>query len=139
AELCAITRDAGEGCELSAWVEDRRRTTVDGLPAFLAGLAPRYRTFEPLTVSVLRVRAWASRLDPGCRNCALDPRACPGASSVHRHKPLQSGEVSRLNMARHTFFCIDGHTCGNPVRPVAGGAPFLKGTTMIEKRAHFLT
>src|SRR5690606_7277076 len=93
AELCAITRDAGEGCELSAWVEDRRRTTVDGLPAFLAGLAPRYRTFEPLTVSVLRVRAWASRLDPGCRNCALDPRACPGASSVHRHSPLQSGEV----------------------------------------------
>lgn len=41
-------------------------------------------------------------------------------------------------MARHTFFCIDGHTCGNPVRLVAGGAPVLKGTTMLEKRAHFL-
>ena len=25
-------------------------------------------------------------------------------------------------MARHTFFCIDGHTCGNPVRVVTGGA-----------------
>ncbi|NVK19469.1 MAG: 4-hydroxyproline epimerase [Methylocystaceae bacterium] len=41
-------------------------------------------------------------------------------------------------MARHTFFCIDGHTCGNPVRLVAGGGPGLKGKTMLEKRAHFL-
>ncbi len=41
-------------------------------------------------------------------------------------------------MARHTFFCIDGHTCGNPVRLVAGGGPLLVGSTMIEKRAHFL-
>jgi 4-hydroxyproline epimerase len=39
---------------------------------------------------------------------------------------------------RHTFFCIDGHTCGNPVRLVAGGGPDLKGATMMEKRAHFL-
>ena len=41
-------------------------------------------------------------------------------------------------MARHSFFCIDGHTCGNPVRLIAGGGPNLHGTTMIEKRAHFL-
>ena len=41
-------------------------------------------------------------------------------------------------MASHTFFCIDGHTCGNPVRLVAGGGPDLHGATMIEKRAHFL-
>ena len=41
-------------------------------------------------------------------------------------------------MATHTFFCIDGHTCGNPVRVVAGGAPALAGSTMLEKRAHFL-
>lgn len=41
-------------------------------------------------------------------------------------------------MARHTFSCIDGHTCGNPVRLVAGGGPLLRGATMIEKRAHFL-
>ncbi|MBS9476982.1 4-hydroxyproline epimerase [Ancylobacter radicis] len=41
-------------------------------------------------------------------------------------------------MARHSFFCIDGHTCGNPVRLVAGGGPNLIGSTMIEKRAHFL-
>jgi 4-hydroxyproline epimerase len=38
----------------------------------------------------------------------------------------------------HTFFCVDGHTCGNPVRLVAGGAPSLQGATMSEKRAHFL-
>ena len=41
-------------------------------------------------------------------------------------------------MARHTFFCIDGHTCGNPVRLVAGGGPRLDGATMMERRAHFL-
>lgn len=41
-------------------------------------------------------------------------------------------------MANHTFQCIDGHTCGNPVRLVAGGGPRLEGATMIEKRAHFL-
>jgi len=41
-------------------------------------------------------------------------------------------------MARHTFFCIDGHTCGNPVRVVSDGAPDLKGATMLERRAHFL-
>ena len=41
-------------------------------------------------------------------------------------------------MTSHTFFCIDGHTCGNPVRVVAGGAPSLAGATMLEKRAHFL-
>lgn len=41
-------------------------------------------------------------------------------------------------MARHSFFCIDGHTCGNPVRLVAGGGPRLEGSTMMERRAHFL-
>ena len=41
-------------------------------------------------------------------------------------------------MRSHTFFCIDAHTCGNPVRVVACGAPFLEGRTMSEKRQHFL-
>jgi 4-hydroxyproline epimerase len=41
-------------------------------------------------------------------------------------------------MASKTFFCIDAHTCGNPVRLVAGGGPALKGTDMSEKRQHFL-
>lgn len=37
-----------------------------------------------------------------------------------------------------TFFCIDAHTCGNPVRLVAGGGPNLIGQNMSEKRQHFL-
>ncbi len=41
-------------------------------------------------------------------------------------------------MSKHTFQCIDGHTCGNPVRLVVGGGPVLHGKTMMEKRAHFL-
>lgn len=41
-------------------------------------------------------------------------------------------------MARKTFFCVDAHTCGNPVRVVAGGGPNLVGGDMSEKRQHFL-
>ncbi|MDQ7065707.1 MAG: 4-hydroxyproline epimerase [candidate division KSB1 bacterium] len=41
-------------------------------------------------------------------------------------------------MASHTFFCIDAHTCGNPVRVVVGGGPPLQGKTMSERRQHFL-
>lgn len=41
-------------------------------------------------------------------------------------------------MIRHTFSCLDGHTCGNPVRLVSGGGPRLEGKTMMERRAHFL-
>ena len=37
-----------------------------------------------------------------------------------------------------TFFCIDAHTCGNPVRVVAGGGPQLEGKNMSERRQHFL-
>ncbi len=41
-------------------------------------------------------------------------------------------------MTPHTFQCIDGHTCGNPVRLVAGGAPILQGATMSDRRQDFL-
>ena len=41
-------------------------------------------------------------------------------------------------MASHTFFCIDSHTCGCPVRVVAGGAPPLKGASASERRQHLL-
>src|ERR1043166_1450524 len=42
-------------------------------------------------------------------------------------------------MARHTFFCIDGHTCGNPVRVVAGGSVrALVGAPMFERRQNFV-
>jgi 4-hydroxyproline epimerase len=39
---------------------------------------------------------------------------------------------------RSVFFCIDGHTAGNPVRLVAGGAPLLVGNSMSERRQDFL-
>jgi len=42
-------------------------------------------------------------------------------------------------MARHTYFCIDAHTCGNPVRVITGGGPDLRGTTMAEYREHFVS
>ncbi len=41
-------------------------------------------------------------------------------------------------MPKKTFFCIDAHTCGNPVRLIAGGGPVLEGKNMSEKRQHFL-
>ena len=41
-------------------------------------------------------------------------------------------------MARSIFDCIDGHTCGNPVRVVKTGHPPLVGKTMSEKRQHFI-
>ena len=39
---------------------------------------------------------------------------------------------------KHTFHCIDAHTCGNPVRLVKAGGPVLQGKDMSEKRQHFL-
>lgn len=41
-------------------------------------------------------------------------------------------------MAKRTFSCIDAHTCGNPVRVVSGGGPFLEGASMAERRLTFL-
>jgi 4-hydroxyproline epimerase len=39
---------------------------------------------------------------------------------------------------KNIFYCIDAHTCGNPVRLVVSGGPELKGENMSEKRQHFL-
>jgi 4-hydroxyproline epimerase len=39
---------------------------------------------------------------------------------------------------KHFFDCIDGHTCGNPVRLVKSGGPTLRGNNMSEKRSHFM-
>ena len=39
---------------------------------------------------------------------------------------------------RHSFHCIDGHTCGNPVRLITSGAPDLIGETMSDKRMDFI-
>ncbi|MCF3948644.1 4-hydroxyproline epimerase [Acidiphilium sp. AL] len=43
-----------------------------------------------------------------------------------------------MSLGRHAFFCIDGHTAGNPVRLVVGGAPLLRGNSMSERRQDFL-
>jgi 4-hydroxyproline epimerase len=52
----------------------------------------------------------------------------------------QAGFGRRLRTwpMRHTFFCIDGHTAGNPVRLVVGGAPLLRGASMGARRMDFL-
>jgi 4-hydroxyproline epimerase len=39
---------------------------------------------------------------------------------------------------RTVFECIDGHTCGNPVRVVKTSKPDLKGNNMSDKRLHFV-
>ncbi len=39
---------------------------------------------------------------------------------------------------RHSFFCIDSHACGNPVRVVAGGGPLLPSVSMAERREIFV-
>jgi 4-hydroxyproline epimerase len=41
-------------------------------------------------------------------------------------------------VTRQIFSCIDGHTAGNPVRLVIGGAPRLLGTDMAERRQDFI-
>ena len=43
-----------------------------------------------------------------------------------------------MRPSRHEFACLDGHTCGNPVRLVVEGTPDLAGATMSEKRQDFL-
>lgn len=39
---------------------------------------------------------------------------------------------------RKTFFCIDSHACGNPVRVVAGGGPLLPHLPVADRRALFV-
>ncbi|RMV78226.1 Proline racemase [Pseudomonas caricapapayae] len=39
---------------------------------------------------------------------------------------------------RRSFFCIDSHACGNPVRVVAGGGPLLPSASMAERREIFV-
>ncbi|CAO3403316.1 4-hydroxyproline epimerase [Azospirillum sp. 11R-A] len=39
---------------------------------------------------------------------------------------------------KRTFFCIDSHACGNPVRVVAGGGPILPHLPISERREIFL-
>src|SRR5690606_35495525 len=85
---------------------------------------------------------WARALGShaGCCHGTPDPRPDCRSVSADRSQTFPSRAFpGRLStMARHAFFCIDGHTCGNPVRLVAGGGPQLEGSTMLERRAHFI-
>src|SRR5690349_16766336 len=58
-------------------------------------------------------------------------------TNVVQLKHLNTKTLKHSKMVK-TFFCIDAHTCGNPVRLVAGGGPVLQGADMSEKRQHFL-
>jgi len=51
-------------------------------------------------------------------------------------KKFSNSTLNRLSGA--VFQCIDAHTCGNPVRLIADGGPELEGSTMSERRQHFL-
>ncbi|MFT5885991.1 MAG: 4-hydroxyproline epimerase [Arcticibacterium sp.] len=44
----------------------------------------------------------------------------------------------KKRLGGHLFYCVDAHTCGNPVRLVVKGGPALEGRTMSEKRQDFL-
>ena len=50
----------------------------------------------------------------------------------------EGGSFRKAAMASHTFCCIDAHTCGNPVRVVAEGAPALDGATASDRRQDFM-
>ncbi len=54
------------------------------------------------------------------------------------HSPISINYIPYKEKLGYHFFCIDAHTCGNPVRVVAAGGPALEGNTMSEKRQHFL-
>src|SRR4029079_14796725 len=89
-----------------------------------------------LAADRLCLRAWAPRADAIGGGRAARHRYRHRGDAVARSHSLFSAAV--LSMARHTFSCIDGHTCGNPVRLVSGGGPLLKGGNMMERRADFL-
>ncbi len=61
-----------------------------------------------------------------------------GRFLAQQHGSLSPYPHSAAVPMKKTFFCIDGHTCGNPVRLVAGGAPPLEGRDIAAKRLHFL-
>jgi 4-hydroxyproline epimerase len=51
---------------------------------------------------------------------------------------FKAEQLAGRSLGGRNFFCIDAHTCGNPVRLVASGGPALEGRNMSEKRQHFL-
>jgi len=41
-------------------------------------------------------------------------------------------------VVKRIYRCIDAHACGNPVRVITDGGPDLSGTTMLQRRQHFV-
>jgi 4-hydroxyproline epimerase len=68
------------------------------------------------------------------------PMRRDGRRSTSREFVAEKGRSlqKRCAVSLSTFFCIDAHTCGNPVRVVVGGAPLLPNVPMAEKRDLFL-
>jgi 4-hydroxyproline epimerase len=54
------------------------------------------------------------------------------------NEPISFPNSSPKGSDGQEFYCIDAHTCGNPVRLVARGGPALRGKNMSERRQHFL-
>ena len=56
-------------------------------------------------------------------------------------QPISFGQNKyfRTSPGKNEFFCIDAHTCGNPVRVVVAGGPSLDGRNMSEMRQDFLS
>lgn len=52
--------------------------------------------------------------------------------------PIPYTSSGKNELSGHMFECIDAHTCGNPVRVVVSGGPALEGSSMSERRQHFL-
>ena len=119
---------------------------MDGLPPVDPGFAARHRPLarrraRGLCLRPRPLRAHPVRRDgPARRRSRRGPRSPPidlarfSAAAVLRrpvrrllHRESELQQASRKPMATHTFFCVDGHTCGNPVRLVAGGGPPLVG------------
>ena len=61
---------------------------------------------------------------------AADRRAPRRGDPAGRAGRRHPAEARRRRREPHTFFCIDGHTAGNPVRLVTGGAAGLDGASM---------
>lgn len=55
-----------------------------------------------------------------------------------KNEPITSGRSALKRLRGSVFHCIDAHTCGNPVRLVLTGGPALEGSSMSEKRLHFM-
>ena len=52
---------------------------------------------------------------------------------------FRQNKYFRTSPGKNEFFCIDAHTCGNPVRVVVAGGPSLDGRNMSEMRQDFLS